>query len=125
MLGRLTSYHSLARSRSLCYKDPESVDNKQAIFDSGLVGTGLLPAIQQFVLRVKELCRLRQLDLEAAAQAGGTEPGALDSMPLPKKVLQHDGSTFDIISQLAKSYLVRKRRARANERRARERHNAR
>jgi hypothetical protein len=90
---------------SLCHKDPSSVDVTQPIFDSGLVGTGLLPAMQQFVLRVKELCRERLVDINAAAQAGGTEPGALDSTPLPRRVLRHDGSSFDIVNQLAKGYL--------------------
>ena len=92
-------------AHSLCYKDPASVDITQPIFDSGLVGTGLLPAIQRFVLKVKELCRLRRLDLAAAAAAGGTAPGALDGAPLPRQMLAHDGSSFDTISQLAKSYL--------------------
>jgi hypothetical protein len=103
-------------SMSLCHKDPASVDVAQPIFDSGLVGTGLLPATQQFVLRVKELCRERLVDINAAAQAGGTEPGALDSTPLPRRVLRHDGSSFDIVSQLAKAYLVSRESRRGEDR---------
>jgi hypothetical protein len=75
------------------------------VFFYGLVGTGLLPATQNYILRVLELCRLRRLDLAAAAAAGDTASGALGGAPLPRAVLLHDGSSFDIVSQSGKDFL--------------------
>jgi hypothetical protein len=51
---------------SLCVRDPNSVDTTAPVFDFGVVGTGLLPAVGEFVTNVNDLLRVRAQQLAAA-----------------------------------------------------------
>ena len=53
-----------------CYKPPSNTDPKYPVFYFGVVGTGLLPAVQQYVLLVEAAIAARSAEL--AATAGGT-----------------------------------------------------
>jgi hypothetical protein len=54
-----------------CYKPPDNVDPNYRVFYYGVVGTGLLPALQTYVLKVQAVIDRRMIDLKAA-QANGT-----------------------------------------------------
>jgi len=55
-------YYTMA----LCAKDPASTDAGAPVFDFGLVGTGLLPALRGFLTDAGDLLRVRAAQLAAA-----------------------------------------------------------
>ena len=51
---------------SLCARVPSSVDTGAPVFAFGVVGTGLLPAVAEFLTDVNDMLRVRALQLAAA-----------------------------------------------------------
>lgn len=75
---------------NFCYKPPSNVDINYPVFYYGIVGTGLLPALRQYVLLARNLIKDR-----AAALASG--------VPLPR--IDLTAPPFSFVDQLGRLYL--------------------
>jgi hypothetical protein len=77
---------------AFCYMPQGNTDINYKVFSSGVVGTGLLPALRQFLVMARNLLQQRQ----AALAAGG-------SADLPREDLS--AAPFSIMDQLGRQYL--------------------
>jgi hypothetical protein len=87
----------------LCFKPPANTDLNYPVFYYGVVGTGLLPAIQQYVLLVEAAIDWRAAELAATA-GGTTRPLTLvdPAVGIPGVLAPAD---LDAIDQLTDAYL--------------------
>ena len=82
---------------NFCFKPPDNVDIYYPVFYNGVVGTGLLPALRQFLLLTRNLLTQRSADLAAARGA----PGAAAALPR----IDLSVPPLSIVDQLGRQYL--------------------